>query len=71
MSDPRTDLANALARLEAVYDLTRRELAEEIARDPYWKAIPEQMKDSSGRYILLDALTAIVQARTALVNGSS
>jgi hypothetical protein len=71
MSDPRTDLENVLTRLEAVYDLTRRELAEEIARDPHWGAIPEQMKDSSGRYILLDALTAIVNGRTALLNGSS
>lgn len=76
MSDPRTDLANALTRLEAVYDLARQQLQDRIdavsQQQGHTRSVtPEQMLDDHGRYILLDALTAIVQARTALVNGSS
>lgn len=58
-------LAAAVERLEAAYEAARQRLAEENARvgRPY---MPEEMQDSTGRYILLDALAALVQARAAL-----
>jgi hypothetical protein len=58
-------LASAVERLEAACGLVRQRLAEENARvgRPF---APEEMQDSTGRYILLDALAAIVQAKAAL-----
>lgn len=58
-------LAAAVERLEAAYETARQSMAEENARcgRPY---APEEMREASGRYILLDALTAIVQAKAAL-----
>jgi hypothetical protein len=58
-------LASAVDRLQEAYETARRALAEENARYDVAYA-PEEMRDSSGRYILLDALTAIVSARAAL-----
>lgn len=58
-------LAAAIERLEAAYESARRRLAEENARVGR-RFMPEEMQDSTGRYILLDALAAIVQAKAAL-----
>jgi hypothetical protein len=56
-------LRQHLDHLEAAYAAARESLSQKADRVG---AIPEQMRDATGRYILLDALTAIVQARAAL-----
>lgn len=58
-------LREHLGHLEAAYTAARETLAQEAERVG---ATPEQMRDANGRYILLDALTAIVQARAALAH---
>jgi hypothetical protein len=59
------ELRAAVARLEATYDKARADLVRGIERDGY-HFDPEDARDSNGRYILLDALTVLVQAHTAL-----
>jgi hypothetical protein len=58
-------LAALVERLEVAYETARRMLAESNARYGVPHE-PEEMREESGRYILLDALTALVQAKTAL-----
>ncbi|WP_433233773.1 hypothetical protein [Actinomadura nitritigenes] len=53
-------LRTTIERLEAAYERDRAELVEEGYGDP------ELVRDTSGRFVLLDALTAIVNARAAL-----
>lgn len=58
-------LREAVDRLQAAYDRRRVEFVAAI--DPMSGVTPEDMRDSSGRSILLDALVAIVNGRAALV----
>ncbi|MEV0616185.1 hypothetical protein AB0I81_22920 [Nonomuraea sp. NPDC050404] len=58
-------LAALVDRLEVAYETARRVLAESNARYGVPHE-PEEMREESGRYILLDALTALVQAKAAL-----
>jgi hypothetical protein len=59
------ELRAVTARLEAAYGRARADLVRDIERDGYHFE-PEDARDSNGRYILLDALTAIVQANAAI-----
>jgi hypothetical protein len=59
-------LREAVDSLQAAYDRRRAEFAVTVARID--GAVPEDMRDSAGRSILLDALVALVNARTALLN---
>lgn len=59
-----TALGEAVELLRAAYATARADLTREAEA---FGGAPEQMRDASGRFILLDALTAIVQARAALV----
>ncbi|MGW0486218.1 hypothetical protein [Nonomuraea sp. NPDC003214] len=65
-AEARARLAEQVDLLETVYEATRRRLIDEATRDPFAAMSPEEMCDSNGRPVLLDALTAIVNARTAL-----
>ena len=66
MSDEEA-LRAAADQLQAAYDRRRAELAAGIAQIGTDRGLtPEDMRDSSGRSILLDALVALVNARTAL-----
>ncbi|MEV0994648.1 hypothetical protein [Nonomuraea sp. NPDC050202] len=58
-------LAEVVSQLEAAYTATRRRLADYLEREGIGLA-PEAMTDESGRYILLDALVALAQAKAAL-----
>ena len=58
-------LAATIERLEAAYETARQAITEENARNGN-SCAPEEMREAGGRYILLDALTAIVQAKAAL-----
>lgn len=60
MADHRADLERVVERLEQVYEDRRADLAERFSD-------PDLVTDEHGHYILLDALTAIVAARTALL----
>ncbi len=67
MTAPHRDaLRTTVDRLEAAYAKAREQLAAELATGAWRLCEPEEMRDANGRYILLDALTAIVQARTTL-----
>jgi hypothetical protein len=60
-------LRDAVQRLEAAYERRRAELDASIADIGKDRGLtPEDMRDPNGRSILLDALTALVTARTAL-----
>jgi len=60
-------LREAVDRLQSAYDRRRAELAAGIAEIGTERGItPEDMRDGNGRSILLDALVALVNARTAL-----
>lgn len=66
--DARGRLVEQVERLETAYEAARRRLREQAAHDPFVPDLePEEMQDSNGRYLLLDALTAIVNARAALL----
>jgi hypothetical protein len=66
MSDVEA-LREAVERLQSAYDRRRAELADGIADIGVERGlIPEDMRDPNGRSILLDALVALVNARTAL-----
>lgn len=56
----RDDLRRLVDELQATVDTTRTELAKEFPE-------PAIVRDPSGRYILLDALTVLINAQTALV----
>lgn len=66
------ELEHAVLELEQAYSTAREEVQKEADRnaDRYgWgPSDPLRMQDTSGRYILLDALTTLVQARAAIVN---
>jgi hypothetical protein len=65
--DSATALQEAVDRLEHAYAAARQNLIDQAGQGGLSGA-PEQARDVNGRYILLDALTTIVQARTALIN---
>lgn len=63
------ELRQAVGRLEAAYERRRTQLADGIGDLGVERGItPEDMRDANGRSILLDALVALVNARTALAN---
>lgn len=64
----REDLERYVVQLEAAYNQTFERLKAEIDVDPYLSGhlTPEMMRDATGRFILLDALAAIVEARSIL-----
>lgn len=64
--DHRETLAAALERLEQDYERARQRMQEDNDRQGLG-LMPEEMRTMDGQFILLDALAAIVQARTALV----
>lgn len=53
-------LRGAIERLESVYEHDRADLVRNGYGDP------ELVRDTAGRFVLLDALTAIANARAAL-----
>lgn len=60
-------LRRSAVTLQATYDHTRNRLIEQLDRDGLTGVHePEDIRDANGRYILLDALTAVVLANTAL-----
>ncbi|MCW2768182.1 MAG: hypothetical protein JWO11_4141 [Nocardioides sp.] len=61
-------LREAADRLEATYATARAVLKAEA--DSMGR-IPEEMRDAAGRFILLDAVVAIVQARAALAHSKA
>lgn len=61
----RSDLRHTARLLEAAYDQARSDLMRDIERDGL-HFDPEVIRDHNGRFILLDALTALVQAHTVL-----
>jgi hypothetical protein len=68
-ADEPTNVARlrvAVERLEAAYERRRQQFLEAIEQSPGLDAVPEDTRDSMGRPILLDALTAIVTARAVL-----
>lgn len=76
MSADVEQLRKAVEFLEFAYDQACKELAQGIAysyRNEPENARPEpwQMKTNDGRYILLDALTTLVNARATLVKAGS
>jgi hypothetical protein len=72
----RLALSLAVEQLEQAMTTARENLQREIDSRPlnWWVTgvapTPEQMKDNQGRYVLLDALTTLVSAQTALVNSA-
>lgn len=69
MTDPRVDHLRAyVVELERVYKIALEDMYRSAKRrlPPDDQFPPELFKDSNGRYILLDALTALVSAQTAL-----
>lgn len=74
MGDYLTELEHVVNELTLTYNQAKTELEREIDKQaeehPEWGKInPIEMRDTAGRPILLDALTAIVVARAAIVNG--
>ncbi|MER7126757.1 hypothetical protein [Micrococcus luteus] len=67
MSVADLDLAEVARRLEAAYEVAREHLMAEI-RQLDLPHTPEEVRDSAGRYLLLDTLAALVQARAALAS---
>jgi hypothetical protein len=66
--DEITALADVISSLTRMYARAREELERDIERHYQGYGIePETMRDPNGRFILLDAMIAIVQARTVLV----
>lgn len=64
---PREALRRTVHLLTESYERTRADLAREIEQFHTGLALqPEDMRDNHGRYILLDALTALVQAQAVL-----
>jgi hypothetical protein len=66
----RAALERICAELDRAYDTARGELLADIAsgRLGYPGSTPEQIRDASGRYILLDALVAAANAHAALAS---
>jgi len=75
------DLTRTCAELRRQYDSARASLQYEIDSRPdnwwsgpkHWvgvKPTPDEMKDSTGRYVLLDALMTLAQAEVALLNAA-
>lgn len=58
-----TELRAAVELLEQAYAAARERLAQDFPE-------PLLVKDPNGRYVLLDALTALVTARSALLERS-
>jgi hypothetical protein len=65
-TDARARLVEQVERLEVAYEAAHRRLTERAEQDPFAVMAPEEMQDGNGRYLLLDALTALVAARTVL-----
>jgi len=63
------DLERYVGLLEETYNATFEQIKTEIDQDPHLTGVhPEQMRDVNGRFILLDALSAIVEARSILAD---
>ncbi|MFG2001698.1 hypothetical protein ACGFNU_21360 [Spirillospora sp. NPDC048911] len=62
---PHDALRRTAELLAAAYTKARDDLAREINENLY-PFEPEQARDHNGRYILLDALTALAQAQATL-----
>jgi hypothetical protein len=54
-------LTSTVSRLEVAYETARADLERQFPG-----AAPEEIRDPNGRYVLLDALTALVQAQAVL-----
>ena len=64
MSVETTELRKAVAELEGLYGAIKRDLD---SRKTIFYTDSALAQDPNGRYILLDALTAVVNAKAALV----
>lgn len=62
------ELRGSVESLKAAYELRREELLAE--NDDQYYRDPTYWQDTNGRSILLDALTALVNAQTAIVNAT-
>ncbi len=64
-------LRESVERIEQAYEVARQELELDVKHrasfGAEWPSTPDQCRDANGRFILLDSLTAIVQARAILV----
>jgi hypothetical protein len=66
-NDNLAALRRTTAALQATYDRAREDIVQELEHSGAAEAFqPEEIRDPTGRYILLDALTALVQANTVL-----
>lgn len=66
----RATLEATVVVLEQAYQLARADLERRIADDRVFglSGPPELVRDAGGRYLLLDALTALVTARAVLAS---
>ncbi|MCK2222095.1 hypothetical protein MF672_051065 (plasmid) [Actinomadura sp. ATCC 31491] len=65
-ADARAQLAKQVERLEAAYETACERLVEDTILRRRPRTAPEEERDSGGRFVLLDALTALVNARAVL-----
>jgi hypothetical protein len=65
---PLEDLAALVRELQDAYEVCRADILDQMGRFEHTRDLdPLQARDPNGRYLLLDALTALVNASTALV----
>jgi hypothetical protein len=71
---PADLLAADVERLEIAYRRAYETLAAELRLQGVWQSpqtIPDDLRDEHGRFLLLDALTALVNGRAALLNATT
>ncbi|MEU4513109.1 hypothetical protein AB0G05_26745 [Nonomuraea wenchangensis] len=71
---PADMLAADVERLEIAYRRAHEALAAELRLQGAWQSpqtLPDDLRDESGRFLLLDALAALVAGRAALVAGTA
>jgi hypothetical protein len=62
------ELAAYVSELVRAYETTRADVEDQMGRFEHTRDLdPIVARDTQGRYLLLDALTAIVNAQTALL----
>ncbi|WP_433513824.1 hypothetical protein ACQP2T_61470 [Nonomuraea sp. CA-143628] len=71
---PADLLAADVERLEIAYGRAHESLTRDLLAQGAWhspQTIPEDLRDEHGRFLLLDALTALVNGRAAIANATS
>ncbi|TMR92582.1 hypothetical protein [Nonomuraea basaltis] len=70
---PADLLAADVERLEIAYGRAHQALTRDLLAQGAWhspQTIPEDLRDGNGRFILLDALTGLVNGRAAIANAA-